>query len=358
MNDNEDKGTASDPGEGTSQAPELTPLSKKAKIHYGRLYQIHAWMSPEEKTRVQAPRALFDNVNALKPGYFNQQVDLMDDTTVKYLPCRDFQLNKCSQQRPIHHVSKMKSNGKRSSVLVIHGCDLCFYGRWDLGFHTLNNCHLKHLTPNGTGEKPWDRRERKSREEKEKAKQPNIPAKKTNQKKKLTKTKTVQISSSSSSSSSSEGESKKRKPDNQNNPAKTKRKKVTDNLRKVTGTLASLTEAVDKQNKIFLQHVLRASFVPPTQATNPVDTSQAPSGEASLSMEADPGMDSAGNTKSTTLNELETHDELFKDTTPIGGGVNEEERDMQELNMDYNHYADLINSQEEATDNLDEYVPQ
>ena len=96
MNDNEDKGTASDPGEGASQAPELTPLSKKAKIHYGRLYQIHAWMSPEEKTRVQARRALFDKVNALKPGYFNQQVDLMDDTTVKYLPCQDFQLNKCS----------------------------------------------------------------------------------------------------------------------------------------------------------------------------------------------------------------------------------------------------------------------
>ena len=140
------------------------PLSPKVKVHYGRLYQIHEWMTQEEQTRVRARIHLFHAVNSLRPGYFNHQVELMDDTTTKYLPCRDFQVGTCNQ-RTTHCFTKTKANGKKSSIQVIHGCDLCYYGRWDLGFHTINQCHLKHLLPKGTGETPWDRRERKKKEE-------------------------------------------------------------------------------------------------------------------------------------------------------------------------------------------------
>ena len=146
-------------------------LSKKAKHHVGKLYQVHAWMPPDEKIRVQTRRALFDKVNSLRPGYFNHQVELMDDTTIKYYPCQEFQAGRCTFHIPVHTQQVFKPNGKRVTIQVIHGCDLCFYGRWDLGHHILNACHLKHLLPKGTGENPWDRRERKIKEEKEKAKQ-------------------------------------------------------------------------------------------------------------------------------------------------------------------------------------------
>ena len=161
------------PPQGTSKPPpaegsNLSGLSK-ARIHVGRLYQIHAWMPEEEKTCIKTRRALFNAVNERRPGYFNHQVELMDDTTLRFHPCKDFQLNRCKHEKPIHYVTAMKPSGKRHSYPVIHGCDLCFYGRWDLGYHTINECHLKHLLPQGTGENPWDRRDRKLKEERERA---------------------------------------------------------------------------------------------------------------------------------------------------------------------------------------------
>ena len=155
-------------------------LSRKARVHYGRLYQVHAWMPEDEQIRVRTRKALFNKVHELRPGYFNHQVELMDDTTVKYHPCRDFQEDKCKHQTPIHYHTASKPSGKRTTYLVIHGCDLCFYGRWDLGFHTINICHLKHLLPKGTGESPWDRRARKEQEEKEKARANLNPGSKIN----------------------------------------------------------------------------------------------------------------------------------------------------------------------------------
>ena len=176
---NEEGGTTPPPP-GPSQPPSaegysLSGLSRKARIHVGRLYQIHAWMPEEEKVRIKTRRALFNAVNERRPGYFNHQVELMDDTTLRFHPCKDFQLNRCKHEKPIHYVTTMKPSGKRTSYPVIHGCDLCFYGRWDLGYHTINECHLKHLLPQGTGENPWDRRDRKLKEEKERAQKANDP---------------------------------------------------------------------------------------------------------------------------------------------------------------------------------------
>ena len=246
------------------QQEEGIPLSRKAKVHYGRLYQIHDWMSVEERTRVRTRQHLFNAVNKLRPGYFNHQAELMDDTTVKYLPCRDFQTGSCNQ-KPIHYFHKKKVNGKKSAIQVIHGCDLCYYGRWDLGFHTINNCHLKHLVPKGTGETPWDRRDRKKKEEKCQTRPKTPPAKRKQDTITIDESSTSDSSSSSSSSDddqqSDEPQPSTSKCKKAKKPVKKKKKKSkkSSRIKHFNAQLKQLTEQVAAQNKIMLQHGLQST---------------------------------------------------------------------------------------------------
>ena len=313
-------GPSAGPSTPSTEAKAYQQLSKKAKHHVGRLYQVHAWMLPNEKIRMKTLKALFDKVNALRPGYFNHQVELMDDTTTKYYPCREFQTGRCTFHIPIHSQQITKPNGKRLTIQVIHGCDLCFYGRWDLGHHTINACHLKHLLPQGTGERPWDRRERKLREEKEKAKlrqqqqskqTPTTPPKP--KPKPKPKPHTISPSpppspidiasspSSSSSSSSSDEEDKKKSGElrKRKNPSKKSKKKKKSYWRMVTETLTELNKSVQNQNKILLEQSLRSTFVGGTDpgsdlinkdGTSYVDTSPPSSVLQGLSTEADPSL--------------------------------------------------------------------
>ena len=324
------------------------PLSPKVKVHYGRLYQIHEWMTQEEQTRVRARIHLFHAVNSLRPGYFNHQVELMDDTTTKYLPCRDFQVGTCNQ-RTTHCFTKTKANGKKSSIQVIHGCDLCYYGRWDLGFHTINQCHLKHLLPKGTGETPWDRRERKKKEER-------TPALTTKQRKEK-KPETVMISSSSSSSSSgtssessSEEESqpakekpptpstskqwgKRQKPSKATQPKiqkpkKKKKKKKRDKLKEFNHQLQLLAQQVATQNKLIQNSVMAT-------VTNSVSMETVNTGDAQpQGLATDPVMPGAPSLdamNTSVLNEPLPEDPFGMDQP----SNNTEEKSLEQLTLEY-----------------------
>lgn len=342
---------------GPPQHEEETPLSPKAKVHYGRLYQIHDWMSEEEKTRVRSRIHLFRTVNKLRPGYFNHQVELMDDTTTKYLPCRDYQVGSC-RQGSTHYHTRTKSNGKKSAVLVIHGCDLCYYGRWDLGFHTINNCHLKHLVPKGTGETPWDRRDRKKKEERGKT----IQAPKQQATKRKVKD-TIDIASSSSSSDSSssstssseeedEGSTSARRRsaasnDNRKRQKRPKVKKKTkkkkkDKLSFVTEQLKQLSQQVAEQNKIMLQHNLKP--VPDTQCTGTGGQGDPlPSGLSETADTSLPGNHSLGGLDDDPVLHEPLSENPF-DVTPMGG--NNQEKSLEQLSMDYTECETLLDSVE------------